>query len=129
MNEILNKLIANGLDAYQLTLQWIACRDGSRVLAYSTYRPQVKANFFGNDAVNATCSIVDTSQPKVNSASSKLLTVWLNDAGSVEEELYRSEYGDVVIGVVVNGSIELHTASSATNLLPADVSASAQPTL
>ena len=129
MNDLLNKLVANGFDAYQLTLQWIACRDGSRVLAYSTYRAQTKANFFGNESVSATCSIVDTSQPKVTSASSKLVTVWLNDAGTVEEGLYRSEYGNVVIGVVVNGSIELHTASSATNLLPADVSASAQPTL
>ena len=129
MNDILNKLTANGFEAHQLTLQWIACRDGSRVLADSTYRPQVKANFFGNDNVSATCSIIDTSQPKVSSASSKLVTVWLNDAGTVEEELYRSEYGDAVIGVVINGAVELHTASSVTSILPADVSSSAQPTL
>ena len=131
MKDTLKQLVANGFDAYQVTLQQIRCKDGSAVYAYSTYKPQAKANFFGNNAVNATCSVLDTSQPRVDTTySTKLVTVWLNDCDAETYELYRAECGPVAIAIVSTNadgsfSVDLHTKDTAHALLPQDVPASA----
>ena len=125
MNDLINKLVANGYDAYALTLQWIRCKDGSSILAYSTYRASKPANFFGNADVNASCSILNTSQPKPTTSNGNIVTVWLNDADASDEQLYSKTYGRVVAGVVVDGAVELHTAETASQLLPQTDSSSA----
>ena len=132
MKQLLKDLVANGFDAFQVTLQQIQCKDGSAVWAYSTYTQQVRANFFGNNAVNATCSVIDTSQPRVASVySTKLVTVWLNcsdDTASV----YRDECGSQAIAIVNptddgSFSVDLLTQDMASELLTKGVDTSPQP--
>ena len=131
MKDILKKLVAQGLDAYQVTLQEITCRDGSTIWAYSTMRSQTRANFFGNNAVNATCSVRDSSTPRTNNTySTKLVTVWLPECDAETAELYRSTCGATAVAIVgQDGAVDLHTLADASALLPQDVPASVQPSV